>query len=104
MSSEREPERDPLAPAAARLTARYGQLMDAEIIHRVLHETYRALLANATITNFLPILAERSAAKQLADRPDAIQSSTAIPPQTNDIATRDRQLDGGTAHGGAALA
>ena len=69
MSSEREPERDLLGPAAARLTARYGQLMDTEIIHRVLHETYRALLANATITSFLPILAERSAAKQLADRP-----------------------------------
>jgi hypothetical protein len=92
MGREREPGRDPLAPAAARLTTRYGHLMGAETIHMVLHETYRALLANATITSFLPILAERSAATRLAhaknsqpaDTPDLIQSSTAIPPQVND--------------------
>lgn len=70
MISEHATETDLLAPAAARLMARYGQLIDAETIHRVLHETYRTLLANATVTNFLPILAERSAATQLADTPD----------------------------------
>lgn len=64
----REPDRhgDLLAPAAARLTARYGRSVDADTIRAILHETYDALLADATITTFLPLLAERTAATRLA--------------------------------------
>lgn len=57
---------DLLAPAAARLTARYGRSVDADTIRTVLRETYDALLADATVTAFLPLLAERSAAARLA--------------------------------------
>jgi hypothetical protein len=61
---------DPLAPAAARLTARYGPVIGEETIRQVLRETYEALLAGATVTTFLPILAERSAAARLAHTRD----------------------------------
>jgi Protein-tyrosine-phosphatase-like, N-terminal domain len=77
MATEDGSESDTLASAAARLTARYGRLIAAETIHEVLHETYQSLLSNATITTFLPILAERSAATQLAD------TTNGSPPRTH---------------------
>lgn len=68
MTGEPARNSDPLAPAAARLTARYGQLIGNDTVRQVLHETYDALLAAATVTTFLPILAERSAATRLAQK------------------------------------
>lgn len=68
---------DALTAAAGRLTTRYGERLPAEQIRRVLDETYRALLARATITAYLPVLAERVAAARLAralDGPDALES------------------------------
>ena len=70
MGSELDRNGDPLAPAAARLTARYGQLLGPDTIRLVLHEAYEALLANASVTTFLPVLAERSAAARLARSSD----------------------------------
>lgn len=61
---------DLLAPAAARLTARYGRTVDADTIHTILRETYDALLAGATVTTFLPLLAERTAATRIAQSGD----------------------------------
>jgi hypothetical protein len=57
---------DLLALSVARLTARYGHLADADAIRTILHETYEALLADATVTTFIPLLAERSVATRLA--------------------------------------
>jgi hypothetical protein len=70
VGSEHERNGDPLAPAAARLTDRYGQILDAETIRQVLPQAYEALLTSATVTTFLPILAERSAAARLAHSSD----------------------------------
>lgn len=70
MGGEPDRDGDPLAPAAARLTARYGRLVDLDAIRLALHEAYEALLADATVTAFLPLLAERSAAARLAHTTD----------------------------------
>jgi hypothetical protein len=69
---------DLLAPAAARLTARYGQLVGPDTVRLVLHETYEALLADATVTTYLPILAERSAATRLAHTPDRCATDVSV--------------------------
>jgi hypothetical protein len=58
--------RTALAAAAERLAARYGHTAPPEKIDRVLHDAYERLLATSTITAYLPVLAERSAAAQLA--------------------------------------
>lgn len=58
--------RNALTAAAERLTARYGHTAPPETIDRLLHDTYEKLLATSTITAYLPVLAERSAATQLA--------------------------------------
>jgi hypothetical protein len=70
VGSDHDRTGDPLAPAAARLTARYGQLLGPDAIRLALNEAYEALLADATVTAFLPILAERSAAAHLAHARD----------------------------------
>jgi hypothetical protein len=57
---------DVLATAADRLTARYGEVIAVDTIRRVLDETYQSLLTKSTITTYLPVLAERSAAARLA--------------------------------------
>lgn len=80
MASPSEPDSDLLAPAAARLTTRFGQRIEAETIHRVLHETYRTLLTTATVTTFLPLLAERSAATRLANSNQALTDAQTPPP------------------------
>jgi len=61
-----EASSDALASVAERLTARYGDLLPAETIHRALHEAYDALQARSAVTVYLPVLAERSASARLA--------------------------------------
>lgn len=55
-----------LGPAALRLHARFGGAVDLETIRLVLDDSYARLLARATVTGFLVILAERTAATRLA--------------------------------------
>jgi hypothetical protein len=66
-----------LAAAAARLTTRYGAHLPAAAIREVLYETHQRLLARATVTTYLPLLAERAAAAQLGDLVSEAESRTA---------------------------
>lgn len=81
--------RNALTAAAERLTARYGHTAPPETIYRLLHDTYEALLATSTITAYLPMLAERSAATQLA-APGG--------PDTQDTPTYDQTPPGPVRH------
>lgn len=54
-----------LEPAAMRLHLRFGGAVDQEVVWQVLGECYDRLLAQATVTTFLVILAERTAAQRL---------------------------------------
>jgi hypothetical protein len=83
-----DPDAELLGPAVTRLIARFGQHIEADTIRRILHDTYSALQSEATVTAFLPLLAERSAASQLTNdndndnqpSTDAHSSSSAPPP------------------------
>jgi hypothetical protein len=52
--------------ALARLRSRYGDHVDSEQIEEVYDTAYAALRSAATITTFLPILAERVARHRLS--------------------------------------
>ncbi|QYG92268.1 hypothetical protein HC251_07325 [Iamia sp. SCSIO 61187] len=54
-----------LEPAATRLHLRFGDAVDRETVARVLDECYDRLQAHATVTSYLVILAERTAAQRL---------------------------------------
>jgi arsenate reductase len=56
--------RDALEPAVLRLHARFAGI-EVEVVRRVLEDSYDRLLARATVTSFLVILAERTAAARL---------------------------------------
>lgn len=67
MTALAPPDRtDVLGPAVLRLHARFGPQVDVETIRRTLDECYDRLLAQATITTYLVVLAERNAAARLA--------------------------------------
>lgn len=57
---------DALVPAALRLHARLGGAVDLVTVRLVLDECYEDLRARATVTTFLVVLAERTAAARLA--------------------------------------
>lgn len=54
-----------LEPVVMRLHLRFGAAVDRETVERVLDECYDQLRAHATVTSYLVILAERSAAQRL---------------------------------------
>jgi hypothetical protein len=56
---------DRRAAALARLRSRYGDGVDPQRIQVVFDTTYETLRSAATITTFLPILAERVASRRL---------------------------------------
>jgi hypothetical protein len=56
---------DRRADAVARLRRRYGDRVDPQRIQGVFDTTYETLRSAATITTFLPILAERVASRRL---------------------------------------
>lgn len=67
MTALAPPDRtDALASAALRLHARFGGAVELAVVREVLEECYDRLLAQATVTSFLVILAERTAASRLA--------------------------------------
>jgi hypothetical protein len=55
-----------LAPAVARLRARYGHAVPDETIRLVLRTSHDRLRAQARVTTYLLVLAERAASTQLA--------------------------------------
>ena len=57
---------DVLAPAVARLRARYGHAVPDETIHLVLRQSHERLRAQATVTTYLVVLAERAASVRIA--------------------------------------
>ncbi len=73
MSTLAPPDRtDALEAAALRLESRFGPRIDLATIRRTLDDCYERLVAQATVTTYLVVLAERNAARRLAvgcDRP-----------------------------------
>jgi hypothetical protein len=65
---------DDLTAATARLTTRYGAHLPAATISDIVQEVYRSLLARATVTTYVPLLAERAAAARLADLVSSAQT------------------------------
>jgi arsenate reductase len=61
-----------LETAAARLRAEFDGVCDADTVDRFLHGSYEQVAAHGTVTQFLPLLAERHARERLRDhaRPD----------------------------------
>lgn len=56
-----------LAPAFARLRARHGRSVPEETIRLVLAECHEHLRAEATVTTYLVVLAERAASTRIAE-------------------------------------
>ncbi len=57
-----------LESAAARLQGEFAGSFDSETVRRLVYASYDKLAANATVRNFLPLLAERFARQQLHAR------------------------------------
>jgi protein-tyrosine-phosphatase len=55
----------PLATAAAKLAREFDGVYGLETIDRFLHNSYEQIASNATVTNFLPLLAEKFARQRL---------------------------------------
>jgi protein-tyrosine-phosphatase len=58
-------ERRALQTGAARLQAEFADSIDAESVERLIYSSYDKLYANATIHDFLPLLAERFTRQRL---------------------------------------
>lgn len=55
----------PLRTATERLTAEFGDRIDPEAIERLVMSSYESMAKTATVTNFLPLLAEKFARQRL---------------------------------------
>jgi hypothetical protein len=58
-----------LKTAASNLAREFAGIFGAETIERFLHSSYNGFAGCATITRFLPLLAERFARQRLTGRP-----------------------------------
>lgn len=58
-------DRQALETAAARLRAEFADSIDAQSVERLIYSSYDKLYANATIHDFLPLLAERFTRQRL---------------------------------------
>ena len=54
-----------LSTAAAKLTREFDGIYGRETINRFLHDSYDQIASNATVSNFLPLLAEKFARQRL---------------------------------------
>lgn len=64
---------DALAPVVARLLVRFGDEADAAEVRAVVEACHTRLAAGASVTTYLPVLAERAAAATLARRAGGVR-------------------------------